>query len=97
MAAYTAAILFGLLVFLPWIPGLNKLPRLLPLHRVIWRDWYKRLEAENACGECPFQDACKREFRRAKIELIPGFTPACYRQRDSERNVPPRHPVHRTG
>ncbi len=41
MAAYTVGILFMLLLFLPWIPGLNKLPKLLPLYKVIWRDWYR--------------------------------------------------------
>ncbi len=42
MAAYTVGILFLLLVLLPFIPGLNKLPKVLPLYKVIWRDWYKR-------------------------------------------------------
>ena len=42
MAAYTVGVLFMLLVFLPWIPGLNRLPKILPLYKVIWRDWYKR-------------------------------------------------------
>ena len=31
-----------LLVLLPFIPGLRDIPRLVPLHRVIWRDWYAR-------------------------------------------------------
>ncbi|WP_323097349.1 hypothetical protein [Intrasporangium sp. YIM S08009] len=31
-----------LLVLLPFIPGLRDIPRLVPLHRVIWRDWYGR-------------------------------------------------------
>lgn len=42
MAAYTAGLLFFLLILVPWIPGLNRLPRILPLYKVIWRDWYKR-------------------------------------------------------
>jgi hypothetical protein len=29
------------LVFVPFIPGLRSLPRLLPVHRLIWRDWYR--------------------------------------------------------
>ncbi len=41
MAAYTVAILFLLLMFLPWIPGLNRLPRILPLYKLIWRGWYR--------------------------------------------------------
>lgn len=32
---------FALLVLLPVIPGLNRLPEALPVYRVIWRDWYR--------------------------------------------------------
>ena len=46
MAAYTIAILFLILTFVPWIPGLNKLPRLLPMYKIIWRDWYRRQSRE---------------------------------------------------
>ncbi|HET9690026.1 MAG TPA: hypothetical protein VFP61_02665 [Acidimicrobiales bacterium] len=28
------------LVLVPFIPGLRSLPRLLPVHRLVWRDWY---------------------------------------------------------
>lgn len=42
LAAYTVGFLFVLLILLPWIPGLNRLPRWLPLYKLIWRDWYKR-------------------------------------------------------
>lgn len=42
LAAYSVGFLFFLLLILPWIPGLNRLPRVLPLYKVIWRDWYKR-------------------------------------------------------
>lgn len=42
LAAYTVGFLFMLLIFVPWIPGLNKLPRLIPVYRLIWRDWYRR-------------------------------------------------------
>jgi len=30
------------LVFLPWIPGLRSIPRLVPVHRLIWREHYRR-------------------------------------------------------
>jgi hypothetical protein len=33
--------IFLLLVFLPVIPGVNRLPRALRVYRVIWRDWYR--------------------------------------------------------
>jgi len=31
-----------LLVFLPLIPGLRKIPQLIPIHRLIWKKWYRR-------------------------------------------------------
>ena len=37
-----------LLVLLPFIPGLRDIPRLVPLHRVIWRDWYRREHGSDA-------------------------------------------------
>jgi len=30
------------LLLVPFIPGLRSIPRLVPLHRLIWRDWYRR-------------------------------------------------------
>jgi hypothetical protein len=31
-----------LLMFLPFIPGLRSIPRWIPIHRLIWRDYYRR-------------------------------------------------------
>lgn len=36
------AILTLALMFLPFIPGLRSIPRIIPLHRLIWRDYYRR-------------------------------------------------------
>ncbi|EQD49813.1 cytochrome b/b6 domain protein, partial [mine drainage metagenome] len=36
------AVAFLLLIFLPVIPGLNRIPYLIPVYRLIWRDWYRR-------------------------------------------------------
>ena len=33
------------LVLLPYIPGLRSIPRWIPLHRVIWRRWYREQHA----------------------------------------------------
>lgn len=30
------------IIFFPLIPGLNKIPNLIPVHRLIWRDYYKK-------------------------------------------------------
>ncbi len=37
----TMAVLTLALVLLPYIPGLNQLPRYLGVYRLIWRDWYR--------------------------------------------------------
>ena len=34
-----------LLMLVPWIPGLNRLPRLLGVYRLIWRDYYREMPA----------------------------------------------------
>ncbi len=38
--AVIMTLIFAVLVFLPFIPGLRSVPRRLGLHRIIWRDWY---------------------------------------------------------
>jgi hypothetical protein len=29
-------------ILTPWIPGVNRLPRVLRIYRLIWRDWYRQ-------------------------------------------------------
>ena len=38
---YIMAVLSLVLIFLPYIPGLRSIPRWIPLHRLIWRDFYR--------------------------------------------------------
>lgn len=45
MAGYTMLIVFLVLFFLPFIPGLNKLPKYLYVHKVIWRDYYQQVRS----------------------------------------------------
>ena len=35
-------VLTALLALLPFIPGLRSLPRMIPLHRLIWKDYYRK-------------------------------------------------------
>jgi hypothetical protein len=42
IAAMTIGAFACVLFFLPFIPGLNRLPYVIPVYRVIWRDWYKK-------------------------------------------------------
>ncbi len=41
LAIFTVTILTLILMFLPWIPGLNRLPRYLGVYRLIWKDYYR--------------------------------------------------------
>jgi hypothetical protein len=48
------ALVWGLMVVLtlglmlvPFIPGLRSIPRWIPVHRLIWRDWYRRHPARH--------------------------------------------------
>ncbi len=41
LAIVTISILTLILMFLPWIPGLNRLPRYLKVYRLIWKDYYR--------------------------------------------------------
>jgi hypothetical protein len=48
------ALVWGLMVILtlglmlvPFIPGLRSIPRWIPVHRLIWRDWYRRHPARH--------------------------------------------------
>lgn len=40
-----------LLALLPFIPGLRTIPRWIPLHRVIWRDYYKATRLSASTGQ----------------------------------------------
>ncbi len=42
IAALIMGVLAFLLIFLPVIPGLNRLPHRIPVYRIIWRDWYRK-------------------------------------------------------
>jgi hypothetical protein len=45
-----------LLLLVPFIPGLRDIPRYIPLHRLIWRSWYRsqgQLPATDQAGQTP--------------------------------------------
>ena len=48
IAIYMTALGTLLLLFIPFIPGLRDIPRWIPLHRLIWRDWNKQAAAGSA-------------------------------------------------
>jgi Cytochrome b(N-terminal)/b6/petB len=41
IAIYLTGVATILLLAVPFVPGLRDIPRLVPLHRLIWRDWYR--------------------------------------------------------
>jgi len=41
IAIYMTGLATILLLLVPFIPGLRDVPRLIPLHRLIWRSWYR--------------------------------------------------------
>ncbi len=47
----TMAILTMILIFVPYIPGLNRLPKVLGVHRLIWRDHYRQQRAAVAAEQ----------------------------------------------
>jgi hypothetical protein len=41
IAIYMTAAATLLLLAIPFIPGLRDIPRFIPVHRLVWRDWYR--------------------------------------------------------
>jgi Cytochrome b(N-terminal)/b6/petB len=41
IAIYMTGIATILLLLVPFLPGLRDIPRLIPVHRLIWRNWYR--------------------------------------------------------
>ena len=44
IAIYMTGLATLLLLLVPFIPGLRDIPRLIPVHRLIWRSWYRRAQ-----------------------------------------------------
>jgi hypothetical protein len=42
IAIYLTGAATILLLAVPFIPGLRDIPRLIPVHRLVWRDWNRR-------------------------------------------------------
>jgi len=45
IAIYLTGLATLLLLFIPFIPGLRDIPRWIPLHRLVWRDWNQQAAA----------------------------------------------------
>jgi hypothetical protein len=42
-----------LLLCIPFIPGLRDIPRWIPVHRLVWRDWNRRSASGSASQSQP--------------------------------------------
>jgi hypothetical protein len=51
-AVYLTGLGTILLLLVPFIPGLRDIPRAIPVHRLIWRSWY-RSSGKSAAPESP--------------------------------------------
>jgi hypothetical protein len=50
IAIYLTGLATLLLLFIPFIPGLRDIPRWIPIHRLVWRDW-NRQQSGGAVGK----------------------------------------------
>ena len=48
IALYLTGVATILLLAIPFIPGLRDIPRLIPVHKLIWRSWYRSAGATNS-------------------------------------------------
>jgi hypothetical protein len=53
IALYLTGFATVLLVLIPFIPGLRAIPRKVPLHRLIWRSYYREAEHDTATPNGP--------------------------------------------
>ena len=53
IAIYMTGLATILLLFIPFIPGLRDIPRWIPLHRLIWRNWNQQAAAGPAAPSEP--------------------------------------------
>ena len=53
IAIYMTGAATLLLLFIPFIPGLRDIPRWIPVHRLVWRDWNRQAKAGPAAQSEP--------------------------------------------
>ena len=66
IAIYMTGLATVLLLLIPFIPGLRDIPRWIPVHRLIWRNWNQQA-AQPAAQSARAQ----ARTRRAEVELPP--------------------------
>src|ERR1022692_1284932 len=56
IAIYMTGLATILLLLVPFIPGLRDIPRLIPVHRLIWRSWYRSVPDSEDGSRAPDHD-----------------------------------------
>ena len=57
IAIYLTGAATVLLLAVPFIPGLRDIPRLIPVHRLVWRNWNKTQGTKTSPSETPGSSA----------------------------------------
>lgn len=61
MAIYLTGAATLLLLAVPWVPGLRDIPRWIPVHRLVWRDWNRSQGSDGPATEGPAPAGPARE------------------------------------
>ncbi len=51
IAVYITGLATALLLFVPFIPGIRDIPRYIPIHKLVWKRWYKEHDASESSLE----------------------------------------------
>ena len=57
MAVYLTGAATILLLAVPWLPGLRDIPRYVPIHRLVWRDWNRSRRRRGPDGTVTLNEA----------------------------------------
>ena len=72
IAIYMTGAATVLLLLIPFIPGLRDIPRWIPVHRLIWRDWNQQSAAGPAGHPETGPNLSRRQVLRLSRRRVPG-------------------------
>ena len=97
IAIYLTGAATLLLLAVPFIPGLRDIPEIVPIHRVVWRNWHERQRSSSpggghspTVGSAGAQEVDDEHQRLAALDGSAGATAAITQVwRDGEPASPP--------
>jgi hypothetical protein len=97
MVVITMAVLSAALVLLPFIPVVRSIPRWIPVHRLIWRDYYRGQRGEESAQPVANPPLPSGHWRAA-ARTPPPLALGCERRgtRANGRTAPPGAPSSRS-